>query len=258
MNAILYYYFMFQVVLAFGIIIVGGTVEGYGYGLSLGTKWPYTKDMPLKAKAGDPEVWHRILATLLGVDAVIMIVLVHGALEITGLILIVLTALLGMATLYTLAGKAPSVVQGLHDVLAYSTALTYLLIVFPLAGNVIGLLTHNIPLYFFFGVIFMGGMTTGERGYKRSIGYFKIPKTRAQWIWTVHGLAVILFLTTLIIFFFTYSIAVLVIAVQILVGIIVFISVNRSAAKPGFIVPVHQLFTIIIVLSVVFQLSIFK
>ena len=40
MNIILYYYFVFQVVLAFGIIIIGGTVEGYGYGLSLGTKWP--------------------------------------------------------------------------------------------------------------------------------------------------------------------------------------------------------------------------
>lgn len=258
MNVILYYYFVFQVILAFGIVVVGGTVEGYGYGLSLGTKWPYTKDMPLKAKAGDPEVWHRILATLLGVDAVIMVVLIHGTLEITGLILVVLTALLGMATLYTLAGKAPSVVQGLHDILAYSTALTYLLIIYPVAGNVLELVIHNIPLYFFFAVIYMGGMTTGERGYQKAIGYFKIPKTRAQWIWTIHGLAVLLFLFTLILFFFTYNVALIIIGVQIIVGIIVFISVNKSASKPGFIIPMHQFFTILIVLSIVFQLSIFK
>ena len=41
---------------------------------------------------------------MLGINAVVMIVLIHGSLEITGLILVVITALLGMATLYTLAG----------------------------------------------------------------------------------------------------------------------------------------------------------
>ncbi len=258
MNVILYYYFIFQVILAFGIVIVGGTVEGYGYGLSLGTNWPYTKDMPLKAKAGDPEVWHRILATLLGIDAVIMVVLIHGALEITGLILIILTALLGMATLYTLAGKAPSVVQGLHDVLAYSTAITYLLVVTGSYPNEISLIIHNIPLLFFFIVIYMGGMTTGERGYQKSIGYFKFPKTKPQWIWTIHGISVIIFLFALIFFFYRYNIALIIIAFQIIVGIIVFISVNKSASKPGFIIPMHQFFTILIVVSIILRLSIFK
>ena len=132
------------------------------------------------------------------------------------------------------------------------------MIVYPVAGNVLSLVTHNIPLYFFFAVIYMGGMTTGERGYQKAIGYFKIPKTKAQWIWTVHGLAVLLFVFSLILFFFNYTIALMIIGVQIIIGIIVFISVNKSASRPGFIVPMHQFFTILIVLSIVFQLSLFK
>jgi hypothetical protein len=104
----------------------------------------------------------------------------------------------------------------------------------------------------------MGGMTTGERGYQKAIGYFKIPKTKAQWIWTVHGLAVLLFVFSLILFFFNYAIALIIIGAQIIIGIIVFISVNKSASRPGFIVPMHQFFTILIVLSIVFQLSLFK
>jgi len=257
MNEILYYYFIFQVILAFGIVIVGGTVEGYGYGLSLGTNWPYTRDMPVKAKAGDPDVWHRILATLLGINAVIMVILVPRALEITGLILVIITALLGMATLYTLAGKAPALVQGLHDILAYSTGITYLLIVTGLYGNELQLIEHNIPLYFFFFVIFMGGMTTGQRGYQRPIGYFRFPKTKSQWIWSIHGIAVLLFLFSLSFFYYRYSIALIIIAVQIIVGIIVFVSVNKSASRPGAIVPIHQLFTIFILMSIIFQLTLF-
>ncbi len=255
MNEILEYYFIFQIALAFGIVIVGGTVEGYGYGLSLGTNWPYTKDMPVKAKAGDPEVWHRILATLLGINAVIMVIIMPRVLEFTGLILVILTALLGMATLYTLAGKAPAIVQGLHDILAYSTAITYILIVTHIYPNELVLINHNIPLYFFFLVIFMGGMTTGQRGYQKSIGYFKIPKTRAQWIWTIHGISVFIFLMSLILFFYKYNIALIIIGIQILIGIIVFISVNKSASRPGAIIPIHQTFTILILLAIVFQLS---
>ncbi len=255
MNEILIYYFIFQIVLAFGIVIVGGTVEGYGYGLSLGTNWPYTKDMPVKAKAGDPEVWHRILATLLGINAVVMVIIVPKTLEITGLVLVILTALLGMATLYTLAGKAPAVVQGLHDILAYSTAITYILIVTHIYPNELASIYHNIPLYFFFLVIFMGGMTTGQRGYQKPIGYFKIPKTKAQLIWVIHIISVFIFLMSIVFFFYKYNVTLIFITIQILIGITVFISVNKSPSRPGAIIPAHQTFTILILLSIIFQLG---
>ncbi len=255
---IIHYDFLFQSVLAFMIIIVGGTVEGYGYGLSLGTNWPYTRDMPEKAKTGDPEVWHRILATLLGINSLVLLILHFNIVTITGFILIVGTALLGMATLYTLAGKAPSVVQGLHDILAYSTALTYLIGFTDYYGNLGSFIVNTIPIYFFFLVIFMGGMTTGQRGFQKPIGYFKFPKTRAQYIWTFHGISVLLFLIVLSIYFYSYNVAILILGLQIIIGILVFIFVNKNASRPGFIVPLHQTMTILIVISIFFQLSLFK
>ncbi len=81
-----------------GLILLGSLVEGYGYGLSLGTRWPYREDLLALAVKGDPEAWHRILATTLGVNAVVLAVLVGDTNTISGLILIAATALLGLAT----------------------------------------------------------------------------------------------------------------------------------------------------------------
>jgi hypothetical protein len=241
-----------QVVMAAAIIVVGGTVEGYGYGLSLGTKWPYTKSMPRLAKAGDPEVWHRILATLLGLNSVAILIFKFSLLEITGFLLIVLTALLGMATLYVLAGKAPSVFQGLHDVLAYSTLLTYLLILSGGHQNLGGYLLDTIPFHSFYLVIFMGGVVTGQRGFQKPIGYFVTPKTSAQWVWVIHGLSVLLFLFTLSYYVSLYNIALIVALAQVGVGVLSYQSVNKSAAKPGFTVPMHQFLSVLIMVSIFF------
>jgi hypothetical protein len=241
-----------QVAMAAALIIVGGTVEGYGYGLSLGTKWPYTKNMPSLAKAGDPEVWHRILATLLGVNSIAILVFKPSTLEITGFLLIVLTALLGMATLYVLAGKAPSVFQGLHDVLAYSTLLTYMLVLSSGSQNLGTYLLGTVPLHSFYLVIFMGGVVTGQRGFKKPIGYFVAPKTSAQWVWVIHGLSVLLFIFTLSYYIPLYNVAFLVALAQVGVGVLSYQAVNKSAARPGFLVPIHQFLTVLITLSIFF------
>ncbi|MGC9217499.1 MAG: cytochrome C oxidase assembly protein, partial [Acidithiobacillus sp.] len=44
-----------EVGLAMVLILLGSLVEGFGYGLSLGTKWPYTRNIALLMLRGDPE-----------------------------------------------------------------------------------------------------------------------------------------------------------------------------------------------------------
>ncbi|MEM3185957.1 MAG: hypothetical protein QXQ39_04670 [Conexivisphaerales archaeon] len=241
-----------EAVMAAAIIVVGGTVEGYGYGLSLGTRWPYTRDMPRLAKAGDPEVWHRLLSTLLGLNSLAILILDPSLLELTGFLLVAITALLGLATLYVLSGKVPSVFQGLHDVLAYSTMLTYLMIYM---GMKIGFLQYllNVPAFHsFYFAIFMGGFVTGQRGFKKAIGYFVLPKTSGQVVWSIHGLAVLILVYTLAITFPEYDIALLLALLQVAVGFMSYQAVNQSASKPGILIPIHQLLSVLIALAIFF------
>jgi hypothetical protein len=51
------------------LILLGSIVEGFGYGLSLGTRWPYTRNIALLMLRGDPEAAHRLVATLVGLVA---------------------------------------------------------------------------------------------------------------------------------------------------------------------------------------------
>lgn len=244
-----------QVVLAAGLIVVGGMVEGYGYGLSLGTNWPYTRNIATLALRGDPEAWHRIVATLLGLNALALLALDHGGLQWTGLGLIVFTALLGMATLFVLAGKAPSWLQGLHGLLAYSTLFTYLLALTN--GPSLGFyLKTGIPLHSFFLVIFMGGMVTGQRGFARAIGSFTLPRTLSQWVWLVHGLAVLLFLLTLAYETPLNNVALLLLLAQVGFGFLTFQAVNARADRPGVLVPVHQLLSVGIAFALFYHLQV--
>ncbi len=243
---------VFQAVLAAGIIVLGGFVEGYGYGLSLGTKWPYTRNIGVMALAGDPEAWHRLLATLLGVNAVVIVLLRPGRLEVTGVALIALTALLGMATLYVLAGKAPAVLQGLHGIIAYLTLLAYLLIVDRSDLDLGTYLRVTAPFHAFLLVVFLGGATTGQRGYQAAIGYFTFPRTAAQWMWAAHGLSVLLLILTLALYASAYGVALLLVLVQVAVGVLGFHAVNTTPARPGMLVPVHQILTVLSALAIFF------
>jgi len=105
------YFALLASLLAGTTIVLGGIVEGYGYGLSLGTNWPYTNDMMSVAKKGDPEAIHRITATLTGIFALITLILRPELTTAIGFVAVIFTALLGMATLYVLAGKLPSLFQ---------------------------------------------------------------------------------------------------------------------------------------------------
>jgi len=109
-------YVNFVIALYLSPIVLGGIVEGYGYGLSLGTNWPYTKNMLRLALKGDPEVFHRIIATVIGILASISLILDFSILNLLGFLSLIVTAILGMAVLYVLSGKLPPFIQGVHDV----------------------------------------------------------------------------------------------------------------------------------------------
>lgn len=244
-----------QVVLAAGLIVVGGMVEGYGYGLSLGTRWPYTRNILALALEGDPEAWHRIIATLLGLNALVILALRPSAPAWVGLALIVFTALLGMATLFVLAGKAPSWLQGLHGLLAYSTLFAYLLALTH--GPDLGLyLKTAIPMHSFLLVIFVGGMVTGQRGFAKPIGSFTWPRSAGQWVWVVHGLAVLLFVLTLAYETPRDNVALLLLLGQVGFGFLTFQAVNARADRPGVLVPVHQLLSVGIAFALYYHLQV--
>ncbi|MGH8160846.1 MAG: cytochrome C oxidase assembly protein [Gammaproteobacteria bacterium] len=243
---------IFQAVAMAGLIVLGGLVEGYGYGLSLGTKWPYHEKMATRAAWGDPEIWHRVLATLLGLNAIVILILAPGANTAAGLVLIAITALLGMATLHVLAGKAPSFLQGLHGLLAYATFITYLVV---LQANSIAVWTYVgvIPvLHPFLLMIFLGGMTTGQRGYQRAIGAFVAPHTKGQWIFVLHGLAGLLFLFVLAVYVRVYSVALILALVQFIVGFGLFHAVNAAPKRPGILAAFHHVMALLILLAIVF------
>jgi len=235
------------------IIVMGGIVEGFGYGLSLGTNWPYTRSMPSLFRKGDPEVWHRIFATGLGLGSLGILVYHPGTLEITGFVLVVLTALLGAITLYTLSGRAPSIVPGVHDVLAYLTMNVYLLVATGYDGGLTSYLLGVIPFHSFFLVILLGGMTTGQRGFQKPIDYFVIPRTKAQIVWVAHTLSVLLFVLTLAYYVRVFNVALLLVLIQMCVGMMTYQSVNKTPARPGSLVMIHQMVAISIALSIFFS-----
>jgi hypothetical protein len=88
--------FLTEVILAGILILLGSIVEGFGYGLSLGTRWPYTRNILVLMIRGDPEAAHRLVATLVGLIALALVVLVPSSATINGLALVIIAALFGI------------------------------------------------------------------------------------------------------------------------------------------------------------------
>lgn len=241
-----------QVVAMAGLIVIGGLVEGYGYGLSLGTQWPYHKKMVSRAAFTDPEIWHRFLATLLGLNAIAILALDPQSNTVTGLVLIGATALLGIATLHVLAGKAPAFLHGLHGLLAYTTYITYLLALHPASLPVWRYVAVMVPLHPFLLMIFLGGMVTGQRGFQRPIGAFVIPRSRGQWVFALHYLAGLAFLLTLGFYAHAYSGALVLALGQFVLGFMLFHAVNDSPKRPGILVAFHQGMALLILLAIIY------
>lgn len=169
-----------ETALAAILILLGSLVEGFGFGLSLGTNWPYTRNILVLLVRGDPEAAHRLVATLVGLIGVALVALVHDSQTISGLVLVVVTALFGVGTLHVLAGRLPSIVHGSHGLLAYGVFLCYLSALYLPGVDFWQYLKVMSPLHCLLLAVFLGGMTTGQRGFGKPIGAFDVPRTLPQ------------------------------------------------------------------------------
>ncbi len=246
--------FLTEVILAGVLILLGSIVEGYGYGLSLGTRWPYTRNIVVLMVRGDPEAAHRVVATLVGLIALALAILAPGSATLSGLALVVITALFGIGTLHVLAGRVPAFVHGTHGLLAYGVFLSYLT----------GLAFPGIPFWSYLGAmaalhplllaVFLGGMTTGQRGFGQPIGAFYRPQRLAHWTVAAHVLAALSVVATLGWLMPAYPLAFYLAVAQVAVGFLLFHAVNLKPKNPGIIVAFHQCMALLITTAIILSL----
>ena len=240
-----------ETVLAATLILIGSFVEGFGFGLSLGTRWPYTRNILVLMLEGDPEAAHRIVATLVGVLGVALLALAPGSATISGAVLIVVTALLGIGTLHVLAGRLPSVVHGVHGLLAYGVFLAYLSTLYVPHDELWSYLGSTSALHALLLTVFLGGMTTGHRGFGQPIGAFDWPRRQPQVVMIVHLLSALSVVATLGWLMPRYPVAFYLSVAQVSVGFLLFHAVNLKPKNPGILVALHQGMVLSIVLAVV-------
>jgi len=241
-----------QIAAAAAIILIGSLAEAYGYGLSLGTSWPYRRDILRRALEADPEAWHRTIATTAGVNAVILALLRRDTDTLSGLGLSAATAVLGFATLNVLAGRAPAFLHGLHELLAYGSLCAYVSELLPHSPSLWGIIGRTAPLRVLLLVVFLGGMLAGQRGFKTSIGTFVVPRTKGQWVFIVHLVGWLLLLLTLAYSLESSSVAFFLALLQVLVGFGLYQSVNSHPGRPGILALFHQAIALLIFFSLMF------
>lgn len=239
-----------QVCLAAVLILLGGFVEGFGFGLSLGTHWPATRNIGTLMLRGDPEAAHRITAGLVGVIGVALAVLAPNPATLAGVGLIVATALFGWGTLHVLAGRMPSLVHGIHGLLAYGVLACYLSELVGHGEDFGSFLFGSAPVRTVLVAVLLGGMTTAGRGFGRPIGEFTVPRRASHWTVLVHILAALAVVSVLGTQLPDYRIAFTLAVVQVLVGFLLFHGVNLRPQSPGLLVAVHHLMVISILTAI--------
>jgi hypothetical protein len=233
------------------LILLGSLVEGFGFGLSLGTRWPYTRNIVLLMIEGDPEAAHRIVATLVGTIGVVLVVLAPASATINGLVLIVITALLGVGTLHVLSGRLPSVVHGVHGLLAYGVFLCYLTTLYVPGVDFWSYIGDTTALHALLLTVFLGGMTTGQRGFGKPIEAFYWPRRPSQLVVLVHLFSALAVVATLGWLMPKFSVAFYFAVAQVSVGFLLFHAVNLKPKSPGILVAFHQGMALSITLAIV-------
>ncbi|HUW98251.1 MAG TPA: hypothetical protein VMV40_05325 [Acidiferrobacter sp.] len=242
-----------EVALCFTLVLLGSLVEGFGFGLSLGTQWPYTRNIFVLMWRGDPEAAHRLVATAVGLIAVALVVVHANYMAIAGLLLVVVTALFGMGTLYVLAGRAPAFVHGTHGLLAYVVLLNYALgLAYP-GVRLLPYLDANVALHSLLLTVFLGGMVTGQRGFMTPIGAFYRPTRAAHWVLVSHIVAALLVIGTLGWLMPLYPVAFYLSVAQVGVGFFLFHAVNLRPKAPGAVVAFHQTMVLLMTAAVIWQ-----
>ncbi len=240
-----------QVVLGAILILLGSLVEGFGFGLSLGTHWPYTRNIIVLLARGDPEAAHRIVATLVGLIGVALVLLAPQSATISGLALVVATAVFGIGTLHVLAGRLPAIVHGIHGLLAYGVFLSYLVIPIGRGGDFWSFFAHTGPLRAVVIVVLLGGMTTGQRGFGKPIGEFSLPRRAPQWVFVIHLVAALGLVGMLGRDAAVYPVAFYLVLGQVLIGFLLFHAVNLKPKAPGITVAFHQAMALAITIAIV-------
>lgn len=240
-----------QVTLAAMLVMLGGLVEGFGFGLSLGTRWPYTRNIFVLALQGDPEAAHRLAATLVGAIGVALVVLSPNSATISGLVLVVATAVLGVGTLHVLAGRLPSIVHGVHGLLAYGVFLCYLSVFVVHNIDFWPYLKATSALHAVLLAVLLGGMTTGQRGFGVPIEAFDWPRRAAQWVVIAHVVAALAVVATLGRLMPTYPAAFYLAIGQVVVGFLLFHAVNLRPKTPGILVAFHSGMALSITVAIV-------
>jgi hypothetical protein len=246
--------FLTEVILAGILILLGSIVEGFGYGLSLGTRWPYTRNILVLMIEGDPEAAHRLMATLVGLIAVALVVLAPSSATINGLALVIIAGVFGIGTLHVLSGRIPAFVHGMHGLLAYGVFLSYLTgLAFP-GVSFWFYLKFTVALHALLLAVFLGGMTTGQRGFGQPIGAFYRPRRLAHWTVAAHIVAALTIVATLGWLMPAYPVAFYLAVAQIAVGFLLFQAVNLKPKNPGTIVAFHQSMVLLITVAIVVSL----
>lgn len=243
--------YLTQVMLAAILILLGGFVEGFGFGLSLGTNWPYTSNIGVLLIKGDPEAAHRIVATLVGLIGLVLVILAPNSATINGLILIVLTAALGIGTLHVLSGRLPSLVHGVHGLLAYGVFVSYLMTIYQPGVDFWSYLGDTPPLHVVLFAVLLGGMTTGHRGFGEPIGAFSWPQRAPQVVMIIHLFAALMVVAALGRAMPDYPLAFYLAVAQVVVGFLLFHAVNLKPRTPGVLVAIHQSVVLAITVAIV-------
>jgi hypothetical protein len=228
--------YLTETALAAILILLGSFVEGFGFGLSL--------------IRGDPEAAHRIVATLVGLIGVALVILAPASLTINGLVLIVVTALFGIGTLHVLSGRLPSVVHGVHGLLAYGVFLCYLSTLYVPGVDFWSYLTEMTGLHALLLTVFLGGMTTGQRGFGKPIEAFYWPRRPSQLIMIVHLFSAVSVVATLGWLMPKFPVAFYLAVAQVSVGFLLFHAVNLKPKNPGILVAFHQGMALSITLAI--------
>jgi hypothetical protein len=243
--------YLTETALAAILILLGSLVEGFGFGLSLGTRWPYTRNIVVLMIEGDPEAAHRIVATLVGTIGVVLVILAPSSATVNGLVLIVATAVLGVGTLHVLSGRLPSVVHGVHGLLAYGVFLCYLSTLYVPGAEFWSYLGETTALHALLLTVFLGGMTTGQRGFGQPIEAFSWPQSASQLVMTVHLFSALAVVATLGWLMPDYPVAFALAVAQVSVGFLLFHAVNLEPKNPGILVALHQGVALSITLAIV-------
>ncbi len=243
--------YLSQASLAAILILLGSLVEGFGFGLSLGTNWPYTRNIFVLLVRGDPEAAHRLVATLVGLIGLALVILRPTSLTISGFVFVVVTALLGIGTLYVLSGRLPSVVHGAHGLLAYGVFLCYLIALYVPHVNFWSYLGDMPALRAVLFTVFLGGMTTGQRGFGKPIGAFDVPRSGPQIVTIVHVVSALGVVATLGYLMPSFRTAFYLSVAQVAVGFLLFHAVNLKPKNPGVLVGFHQVMVLAIAAAIV-------